>query len=162
MTLGNQSSSQLQMGPSQKRGPRALRRDEDPSWDCEDPLQLLEEAPGAHAMLFIIKIIVGIIIKQIPPESGRRLFRWSTSCHLIMMPTLILMIKSIAHAPGATSNSWRGSSQSQEGSSSLLSVRGPLFWLGPICSCEELWFLVVLDTAFSSCPATHMPLSSPV
>ena len=40
-TTRNHSSSQLQMGPNQKRGPRTLRRDEDPSWDCEDPLQLL-------------------------------------------------------------------------------------------------------------------------
>ena len=63
MTLGNHSSSQLQMGPNQKRGPRTLRRDEDPSWDCEDPLQLLEEAPSACAMLFIIRISVGIIIR---------------------------------------------------------------------------------------------------
>ena len=78
-TTRNHSSSQLQMGPNQKRGPPTLRRDEDPSWDCEDPLQLLEEAPGAHAMLFIIKIIVGIIIKQIPPEPGRGLSRWSTT-----------------------------------------------------------------------------------
>ena len=80
----------------------------------------------------------------------------------IMMPTMILMIKSIAFAPGASSNSWRGSSQSQEGSSSLLSVRGPLFWLGPICSCEELWFLVVLDTAsplLPSCTSAAVMLS---
>ena len=31
MTLGNQSSSQLQTGANQKRGPPTLRRDEDPS-----------------------------------------------------------------------------------------------------------------------------------
>ena len=94
MTLGNHSSSQLQMGPNQKRGPPTLRRDEDPSWDCEDPLQLLEEAPGAHAMLFIIKIIVGIIIKQIPPEPGRGLSRWSTICHhrLLSLGTVIIII----------------------------------------------------------------------
>ena len=67
------------MDPNQKRGPRTFRRYEDPSWYCEDPLQLLEEAPGANAMLFIIKIIVGIIIKQIPPEPGRGLSRWSTT-----------------------------------------------------------------------------------
>ena len=75
MTLGNHSSSQLQMGPNQKRGPRTLRRDEDPSWDCEDPLQLLEEPPGAHAMLFIIKMIIGIIVRPIPPKPGRCLSR---------------------------------------------------------------------------------------
>ena len=113
-------------------------------------------------MLFIIKIIVGIIIKQIPPEPGRRLSRWYTTCHhrLLSLGTVIIII--IARAPGASSNSCRGSSQSQEGSSSLLSVRGPLFWLGPICSCEELWFLVVLDTAsplLPSCTPTAVLLS---
>ena len=76
---------------------------------------------------------------------------------LAMMPIIILMIKSIACAPGGSSNSWRGSSQSQEGSSSLLSVRGPLFWLGPICSCEELWFPRVIN----SCSSTlHLLLSA--
>ena len=58
-----------------------------------------------------------------------------------------LMINSGAPVRGSSCTSWGGSSHTQEGSSSLLSVGGPLFWLAPVCSWEELWFLVVLDNA---------------
>ena len=43
MTLGNQSSSQLQMGANRKGDPPSPKGDEDPLWDWEDPLQLLEQ-----------------------------------------------------------------------------------------------------------------------
>ena len=58
MTLGNQSSSQLQTGANQKRGPPTLRRDEDPSWVWEDPPQLVQELPRTGAPLFIIKFVM--------------------------------------------------------------------------------------------------------
>ena len=56
------------------------------------------------------------------------------------------MIKSMEYVREGLRHGLGGSSKSQEGSSSLLSFRGSLFRLEPICSMEELWFLVVLDS----------------
>ena len=56
------------------------------------------------------------------------------------------MIKSTEYVRGGLRRGLKESSESQEGSSSLLSLREPLFRLVPICSSEEVWFLVVLDS----------------
>ena len=58
----------------------------------------------------------------------------------------VLMIKSTEYVREGLRRGLRESSESQEGSSSLLSLREPLFRLVPICSSEEVWFLVVLDS----------------
>ena len=57
MTLGNQGSSQLQMGGNRKRAPPSPKRDEVPSLDWEGPHQLGEELPITNTALFIIKNI---------------------------------------------------------------------------------------------------------
>ena len=54
-TTRNQSSSQLQKGANQNRGPPTLNRDEDPCWVWEDPHQLMQELPRTKATRFIIK-----------------------------------------------------------------------------------------------------------
>ena len=54
MTLGNQSSSELQMGSSRNRSPPSPRRDEDPSWDSEDPPKPRRKPPRTYSVLFII------------------------------------------------------------------------------------------------------------
>ena len=59
---------------------------------------------------------------------------------------IVLMIKSTEYVREGLRRGLGGSSKSQEGSSSLLSFRGSLFRLEPICSSEEVWFLVVLDS----------------
>ena len=58
----NQSSSQLQKGANQNRGPPTLSRDEDPYWVWEDPPQLVQELPPTWAMVFMIKIIIFVMI----------------------------------------------------------------------------------------------------
>ena len=68
---------------------------------------------------------------------------------------MFLMINSAVFVIGSSSPSWWGPSQSKEGTSSLFGLGGALFRLPPICSWEELWFLVVLDTASLPSPATH-------
>ena len=60
---------------------------------------------------------------------------------------MFLMINSAVFVIGSSSPSWWGPSQSKQGTSSLFELGGALFRLPPICSWEELWFLVVLDTA---------------
>ena len=57
MTLGNQGSSQLQMGGNRNRAPPSPNRDEVPCLDWEGPHQLREELHFTNAALFIIKII---------------------------------------------------------------------------------------------------------
>ena len=58
MTLGNQSSSKLQMGSSRNRDPLKLSRDEDPSWDLEDPPKPRRKPSRTYSVLFIIKTII--------------------------------------------------------------------------------------------------------
>ena len=136
MTLGNQSSSKLQMGSSRNRDPLTLSRDEDPSWDLEDPPKPRRKPSRTYSMLFIIKNLH----KQSSHSpsflgSIRILDSTSAVCHYLVGS----FREGLRHGLG-------GSSKSQEGSSSLLSFRGSLFRLEPICSMEELWFLVVLDS----------------
>ena len=57
MTLGNQGSSELQMGRNQNRDPPSPNREEDPYLSSEDPPQLREELPFIHTARFIIKPI---------------------------------------------------------------------------------------------------------
>ena len=58
MTLGNQSSSKLQMGSSRNRDPLKLSRDEDPSWDLEDPPKPRRKPSRTYSVLFIIKTFI--------------------------------------------------------------------------------------------------------
>ena len=57
MTLGNQGSSQLQMGGNRNRAPPSSNRDEVPCLDWEGPHQLGEELPITNTALFIIRNI---------------------------------------------------------------------------------------------------------
>ena len=57
MTLGNQGSSQLQMGGNRNRAPRSPSREEGPYWGWEGPHQLREELPFNYTARFIIKNI---------------------------------------------------------------------------------------------------------
>ena len=57
MTLGNQGSSELQMGRNRNRDPPSPNREEDPYLGSEDPPQLREELPFIHTAHFIIKNI---------------------------------------------------------------------------------------------------------
>ena len=57
MTLGNQGSSELQMGRNRNRDPPSPNREEDPYLSSEDPPQLREELPFIHTARFIIKNI---------------------------------------------------------------------------------------------------------
>ena len=57
MTLGNQGSSQLQMGGNRNRAPPSPNRDEVPCLDSEGPHQLGEELPIKNTALFIIRNI---------------------------------------------------------------------------------------------------------
>ena len=58
MTLGNQSSSKLQMGSSRNRDPLKLSRDEDPSWDLEDPPKPRRKPSRTYSVLFIVKTFI--------------------------------------------------------------------------------------------------------
>ena len=54
-TTRNQSSSMLQMGSSRNRDPLKLSRDEDPSWDLEDPPKPRRKPSRTYSVLFISK-----------------------------------------------------------------------------------------------------------
>ena len=72
------------------------------------------------------------------------------------------MIKNTVYVRGSPSFSWGGSSETKQGSSSLFGLGGSLFCIPPIGSSEELWFLVVLDTAsplLPSCTSAAVILS---
>ena len=71
-----------------------------------------------------------------------------------MMFLMFLMIKRTVYVRGSSSLSWGGPSEPKQGPSSLFGLGGALFRFLPICSSEELWFLVVLDT-------DSPPLSTP-
>ena len=57
MTLGNQGSSELQMGRNRNRDPPSPNREEDPYLSSADPPQLREELPFINTARFIIKPI---------------------------------------------------------------------------------------------------------
>ena len=57
MTLGNQSSSELQMGRNRNRAPTSSDRDEVPYLGSEGPHQLQEELHITNTALFIIRNI---------------------------------------------------------------------------------------------------------
>ena len=67
MTLGNQSSSKLQMGSSRNRDPLQFSRDEDPSWDLEDPHKPRRKPSRTYSVLFIIKTFINhhLAVKRI-------------------------------------------------------------------------------------------------
>ena len=46
------------MGSSRNRGPPSPRRDEDPSWDSEDPPKPRRKPPRTYSVLFIIKTFI--------------------------------------------------------------------------------------------------------
>ena len=77
MTLGNQGSSQLQMGGSRNRAPPSPNRDEVPCLDWEGPHQLREELYFTNAALFIIqrpsKQSTAVAAGEAPPSSSRDL-----------------------------------------------------------------------------------------
>ena len=60
--------------------------------------------------------------------------------------------KSTEYVQGGLRRGLGGSSESQEGSSSLLGLGGLLFRLDPICSSEELWFPRVINPGFPNLP----------